>query len=140
MDGGDSARSGTGTRHHAAGDFFVVKMASALQLEVQHLRGLFIPVNGVDESQSRPQGLVAGDKLKKAGRYDVSKLPEAQFEPGSHGRVLRNLLGIKRKREMDTRLRSSYAPLRSWSDSTMNPTVSTPGFLAIRQSRAVLIP
>ncbi len=39
--------------------------------------------------------------MKKTGRYDVSKLPEAQFEPGSHGRVLRNLLGIKRKREMD---------------------------------------
>ena len=39
--------------------------------------------------------------MKKAGRYDVSKLPEAQFEPGSLGRVLRNLLGIKRKRGMD---------------------------------------
>ena len=39
--------------------------------------------------------------MKKTGRYDVSKLPEAQFEPGSHGRVLRNLLGIKQKREMD---------------------------------------
>ncbi len=36
-----------------------------------------------------------------AGRYDVSKLVEAQFEPGSHGRVLKNLLGIRRKREMD---------------------------------------
>jgi cell filamentation protein len=34
-------------------------------------------------------------------RYDVSKLVEAQFEPGSHGRVLKNLLGIRRKREMD---------------------------------------
>ena len=39
--------------------------------------------------------------MKKVGRYDVSKLPEAQFEPGSRGRVLRNLPGIKRKREMD---------------------------------------
>jgi len=39
--------------------------------------------------------------LKKSGRYDVSKLVEAQFEPGSRGRVLRNLLGIKRKREID---------------------------------------
>ncbi len=39
--------------------------------------------------------------MKKTGRYDVSKLPEAQFEPGSHGRVLRNLLGINRKRKMD---------------------------------------
>ena len=39
--------------------------------------------------------------MKKSGRYDVSKLVEAQFEPGSRGRVLRNLLGIKRKREID---------------------------------------
>ena len=39
--------------------------------------------------------------MKKSGRYDVSKLVEAQFEPGSRGRVLRNLLGIKPKREMD---------------------------------------
>ena len=39
--------------------------------------------------------------MKKGGRYNVSKLPEAQFEPGSHGRVLRNLLGIRQKREMD---------------------------------------
>jgi cell filamentation protein len=39
--------------------------------------------------------------LKKAKRYDVSGLPEAQFQPGSRGQVLRNLLGIKSKREMD---------------------------------------
>ena len=38
---------------------------------------------------------------KPAGRYDASGLIEAQFEPGSRGRVLRNLLGIKSKREMD---------------------------------------
>jgi cell filamentation protein len=34
-------------------------------------------------------------------RYDTSSLAEAQFEPGSRGRVLKNLLGIRRKREMD---------------------------------------
>ncbi len=34
-------------------------------------------------------------------RYDVGGLAEAQFEPGSRGRVLRNLLGIRRRREMD---------------------------------------
>ncbi|MFZ3138292.1 MAG: Fic family protein [Thermodesulfovibrionales bacterium] len=34
-------------------------------------------------------------------RYDTSTLPEAQFEPDSRGRVLKNKLGIKRKREMD---------------------------------------
>jgi len=39
--------------------------------------------------------------LKKTGRYNVSGLVEAQFERGSRGRVLRNLLGIKRKRQMD---------------------------------------
>jgi len=39
--------------------------------------------------------------LKSSGRYATSGLVEAQFEPGSRGRVLRNLLGIKRKREMD---------------------------------------
>ena len=39
--------------------------------------------------------------LKKGKRYDVSSLVEAQFEPGSRGRVLKNLLSIKSKREMD---------------------------------------
>lgn len=39
--------------------------------------------------------------MKSDGRYATSGLAEAQFEPGSRGRVLRNLLGIKRKREMD---------------------------------------
>jgi len=40
-------------------------------------------------------------KKKIADRYDTSGLVKAQFEPGSRRRVLRNLLGIKRKREMD---------------------------------------
>jgi len=39
--------------------------------------------------------------MKKGGHYDASGLIEAQFEPGSRGRALRNLLGIKSKREMD---------------------------------------
>jgi len=39
--------------------------------------------------------------MRKRGHYDASGLIEAQFEPGSHGRVLKNLLGIKSKREMD---------------------------------------
>ncbi|MFA5354776.1 MAG: Fic family protein [Thermodesulfovibrionales bacterium] len=34
-------------------------------------------------------------------RYDTSSLPEAQFEPGSRGRVLRNRLGIRSKRVMN---------------------------------------
>lgn len=39
--------------------------------------------------------------MKKGGKYDASGLVEAQFERGSRGRVLKNLLGIKRKGEMD---------------------------------------
>ena len=39
--------------------------------------------------------------MKKGGRYDTSGLIEDQYEPGSGGRVLRNLLGINAKREMD---------------------------------------
>ena len=40
-------------------------------------------------------------KKKKTNRYDASNLAEAQFEPGSRKRVLKNMLGIKSKREMD---------------------------------------
>ena len=39
--------------------------------------------------------------INPSDRYDISDLPEAQGEPGSRGRVLRNKLGIKSKREMD---------------------------------------
>jgi len=39
--------------------------------------------------------------MKKGDRYDVSYLEEAQFEPGSRGRVLRNKLSITSKRKMD---------------------------------------
>ncbi|MGH7209580.1 MAG: Fic/DOC family protein [Nitrospiraceae bacterium] len=34
-------------------------------------------------------------------RYDVSDLPEAQFEPGSNRQVLKNRLGIKSRQDMD---------------------------------------
>jgi len=40
--------------------------------------------------------------VKRSGQYAVSGLIEGQFEPGSQGRGLRNLIGIKSKREMDT--------------------------------------
>lgn len=40
--------------------------------------------------------------MKKDGRYDVSSLVETQFEPGSHEQVLKNRLGIKSSKEMDT--------------------------------------
>jgi cell filamentation protein len=39
--------------------------------------------------------------LEKDGRYDVSGLPEAQFEPGSDEQVLKNRLGIKPPKKMD---------------------------------------
>lgn len=39
--------------------------------------------------------------MRKTGRYSTEGLLEAQFEPGSRGRVLKNLAGVKSKREMD---------------------------------------
>lgn len=39
--------------------------------------------------------------MNKAGKYDTSGLTETQFEPGSRRRVLKNLLGVRGKREMD---------------------------------------
>ena len=38
--------------------------------------------------------------MKEKSRYDTSGLIEGQFEPGSGRRVLKNLLGIKSKREI----------------------------------------
>ena len=42
-----------------------------------------------------------GCQVTTGDRYDVSGLVEAQFEPGSGGRVLRNRLGIRTRRKMD---------------------------------------
>lgn len=39
--------------------------------------------------------------MTSAGRYEISGFIEAQYEPGSRRRVLKNLLGIRRKRDMD---------------------------------------
>lgn len=39
--------------------------------------------------------------MKETGKYSTTGLIEAQFEPGSGGRVLKNRLGIRSKREMD---------------------------------------
>ncbi len=39
--------------------------------------------------------------MKDGSRYDVSNLTEVQYEPGSHGQVLKNRFGIKTKPEMD---------------------------------------
>ena len=40
-------------------------------------------------------------KGPSGGKYNAEQTAEGQFEPGSRGRVLKNLLGIKRKREMN---------------------------------------
>ncbi len=40
--------------------------------------------------------------IRKTGRYAAAG-PEAEFEPGSRGRVLRNLVGIRSVREMERR-------------------------------------
>jgi|WetSurMetagenome_2_1015567.scaffolds.fasta_scaffold151229_1 cell filamentation protein len=47
--------------------------------------------------------------MKKSLRYSTSHLIEDQFEPGSQGRVLKNLLHITRKREMDVIEAELYA-------------------------------
>jgi len=39
--------------------------------------------------------------MKKTGRYDTSGLIENQYEPGSNKQVLKNLLGIKSKQEIN---------------------------------------
>ncbi len=39
--------------------------------------------------------------MKKSGLYKTSHLLEDQYEPGSKGLVLRNLIGVKNKRKMD---------------------------------------
>jgi cell filamentation protein len=41
--------------------------------------------------------------VKTGRRYKTTGLVEGQYQPRSRGRVLRNLLGITRKREMDRR-------------------------------------
>ncbi|MGH7261622.1 MAG: Fic/DOC family protein [Nitrospiraceae bacterium] len=39
--------------------------------------------------------------MRRNDRYDMSDLPEAQFEPGSNDQVLKNRLGITSTKEMD---------------------------------------
>ena len=50
-------------------------------------------------------------------RYDIGGLTEAQFEPGSGGRVLKNLMGIRRKRDMDRIEASRLAVTIDWAIS-----------------------
>lgn len=48
-------------------------------------------------------------------RYDIDHLAEAQFEPSSRGRVLKNLLGIRSKREMDALEAEKLAAVTDWA-------------------------
>lgn len=48
-------------------------------------------------------------------RYNTDDLIEAQFQSGSHGRVLKNLLGIKRKREMDALEATNLFKVTMWA-------------------------
>ena len=48
-------------------------------------------------------------------RYDTDQLTEAKFEPGSRGRVLKNLLGIRGKREMDSLEALSLSVATDWA-------------------------
>jgi cell filamentation protein len=50
-----------------------------------------------------------------ATRYDTSNLTEAQFEPGSRGRVLKNKLGINHKREIDALEAVKLAAATDWA-------------------------
>lgn len=47
--------------------------------------------------------------MKKLDRYNTSNLIENQHEPGSRGRVLKNLQGVNSKREMDRLEALEYA-------------------------------
>jgi len=53
--------------------------------------------------------------VSKDSRYDVSHLTEAQFEPGSKGLVLRNLLAIKSVAEMDEAEANALEGAMNWA-------------------------
>lgn len=48
-------------------------------------------------------------------RYDTEQLAEAQFEQGSRGRVLKNLLGIRSKRAMDEMEAAKLVEATDWA-------------------------
>ena len=52
-----------------------------------------------------------------ATRYDTDQLTEAKFESGSRGRALKNIPGIRRKREMDTLEITKLAEVTDWAIS-----------------------
>lgn len=50
-----------------------------------------------------------------SSRYNTEHLCESQFEPGTHGRVLKNLLGIHSKRAMDEMEAAKLADATDWA-------------------------
>jgi cell filamentation protein len=65
--------------------------------------------------------------MTETGRYDVSSLIEAQYQKGSRGRVLRNLLGISGKRVMDeAEAREQKRALRKYYPFTVYAIVLSP--------------
>jgi len=48
-------------------------------------------------------------------RYNTDQLVETQFEPGSRGRVLKNILGIRSKRAMDEMEATKLADATDWA-------------------------
>lgn len=50
-----------------------------------------------------------------SNRYDTNHITEAQSEPGSRGRVLKNLLGIRSKRAMDELEATKLADATDWA-------------------------
>ncbi len=48
-------------------------------------------------------------------RYDTDSLTEVQFEPGSRGRVLKNILGIRSKRKMDALEATKLVAVTDWA-------------------------
>jgi len=55
--------------------------------------------------------------MKQPARYDTSSLPEARFEPGSRGRVLKNRLGIEKKKERIFRCNQERLEQGLWADA-----------------------
>ncbi len=73
--------------------------ARKVQYESQSVR--FAKVTNRFTDSHRNTNRKEAEVNQKRDRYDVSGLPEAQFEPGSRGLVLKNLLGVTQKKKMD---------------------------------------
>jgi len=71
---------------------------------------MLLPSRGVEKSTACAKLAHAAEDgktyktavMKKSGRYKTSSMIEDQYEPGSRGRVLKNLLGITIKKGIDT--------------------------------------